>query len=149
MTDREENGQFKRGRSGNPKGRPTLQTTAIRKQLALNYKEVLQVIRKAALCGDMQACKMILDRICPPLKPQATPITMNLPPESNMTQIAEAILRACSDGSIPPDIGAQMVAAIGHCARINAHFPKEEEEVLIDKIQIQVIDDEGNITHLN
>ncbi|MBS0290289.1 MAG: hypothetical protein JSS07_09695 [Proteobacteria bacterium] len=118
MTHRKENGQFLRGKSGNPNGRPTSETTAIRAQLAQNHKEIIGVVQKAALGGDMQACKMVLDRICPPLKPQAAPMVINLPSEGDITQIAETFIRATADGCLSPDIAAQIVSAVGQLARI-------------------------------
>lgn len=146
MTNRTENGQFSSGKSGNPKGRPSTNTAAIRKLLASNAKSIIQVIQSAALRGDLQACKMILDRICPPLKAQTEPVVINLP-SGDMTQIAEAFIRAAAGGSLSPDISAQMVTAVGQLARITEvkeHLPKpEEEKDPITEIRINIIDPKG------
>jgi len=147
MVQRKENGQFKPGKSGNPSGRPNTEITAIRKELATHSKAIIQVVTNAALEGDMQACKMIFDRICPTLKPQAAPVVISLPPGSDLTQIAEALIKASAEGVLPPDIGAQMVASIGQLARIavikeNLPQPENEDDVL-RHIRISIIGEDG------
>ncbi|MBS0289160.1 MAG: hypothetical protein JSS07_03865 [Proteobacteria bacterium] len=147
MVQRKENGQFMAGKSGNPSGRPSTEITAIRKELAAHSKAIIQVVKNAALGGDMQACKMILDRICPPFKPQAAPVVISLPPGSDFTQIAEALIKASAEGLLPPDIGAQMVASIGQLARIavikeNLPQPENDEDIL-RHIRISIIGEDG------
>lgn len=134
------------GRSGNPKGRPGTQSSEIRKLLAVEHEAIIQAVRNAALGGDMQACKMILDRICSPLKAQGAPVIINLPPEGDMAKIAEALIRAAADGSLAPDTAAQMVSAVGQLARITEikeDLKSNEESELIDKIEIVLIDSDG------
>lgn len=148
VSDRKTNGQFKKGRSGNIKGRPLLESTKIRQQLSCNSNEIIEVIRKAALGGDMQACKMIIDRICPPLKAQAAPVVIKMPHNGDMMLIAEALLKATAKGELAPDIAAQMVAAVGKLAtiaKIKEDLPKPKDNVIFDKIQIQVVDSKGQI----
>jgi hypothetical protein len=147
MARRKSNGQFMPGKSGNPNGRPATESAAIRKQLAANYEAIIQAVRSAALGGDMQACKMILERICPPLKAQGAPVIINLPPEGDMIQIAEALIRAAAEGSLAPDTAAQMVSAVGQLARITEikeDLSKSEDECeLVEKIEIIIIDSDG------
>jgi hypothetical protein len=153
MSKRKDNGQFLPGNSGNPKGRPSTEVSTIRKQLAAQYEEIIAVIRQAALGGDMQACKMILDRICPALKPQTAPTTIKLPPDADMTQIAEIFIRASAKGNLPPDIAAQMVSAIGQLARIaviKENLPKpEDDDDVISHIRISIIGEDGIERDLN
>ncbi len=118
MNQRTETGQFPLGKSGNPSGRPSSENAVIRKQLAAHSDEVVQVIMSAALGGDLQACKMILDRISPPLKAQAAAISVSLPAEFRMDQVAQSFITAAAEGSLAPDVAVQMVTAVGHLARI-------------------------------
>ena len=60
----------------------------------------------------------MLDRISPPLKAQAASVMLDLPSSENATGTAAAIIRAAADGELPPDIAAQLVAAVGTLARI-------------------------------
>lgn len=118
MKQRNENGQFLPGKSGNPSGRPSCEGAQIRKQLTTHSNEVIQVVMNAALGGDLQACKMILDRISPTLKAQADNIYMNLPAGSSMQQTAQAFIDAAVEGMISPDIASQMVSSTSHLAHI-------------------------------
>lgn len=67
---------FKKGTSGNPAGRKPGQTPGaqIRKAIEERKDEIVQAVIQAAVGGDMTACKMLLDRITPPLKPVAAQI---------------------------------------------------------------------------
>ena len=76
------------------------------------------MVLDAALAGDLQAAKLVLDRISPPLKAQAAPVLLDLPRPDNATDTAAAIIRAAADGELPPDIAAQLVATVGTLARI-------------------------------
>ncbi len=143
MAARKKNGQFIRGKSGNPTGRPHTETAAIRKQLISNSEAVIQVVTNAALGGDLQACRMILDRISPSLKAQTAPVAIHLPPEGDMTQLAEALIRAAAQGTLPIDIAAQMVSAVGQLARITEikdHLPKLDGDPIFTGIEIEIID---------
>ena len=112
-------GRFSPGASGNPTGRPRTESAALRAQLAENGPAIAAVVIEAAIGGDLQAAKRVLDRISPPLRAQAAPILLDLPgrPE-NATSTAAAIIRAAADGDLPPDVAAQLVAAVGTLARI-------------------------------
>ena len=71
--------QFKKGMSGNPKGRPKgskNKSTILReamenktdRMLSREVPKVLKVVIDAAIAGDMSAAKMILDRAVPVIK---------------------------------------------------------------------------------
>lgn len=142
MSDRKKNGQFSPGKSGNPKGRPKSESASVRKLLSQHSEAVVDVVTKAALDGDLQACKIILDRVCPPLKPQAAQVSIKHSTDFDSLQLAEAWLKAASDGSVPADVASQMVVAIGQYMQTKVTNEKIAEETtdLIDKIQIEVID---------
>lgn len=104
--------RFKPGESGNKNGRPPGKTAGakIREAIAENSDLILQAVIEAAVNGDMQACKMLLDRITPPLKAQAMPVTV----KSGKTLAAkgDSIIKATMSGTISPDIGAQLITAL-------------------------------------
>lgn len=118
MNQRNESGQFLPGKSGNPSGRPSSESSEIRKQLAAHSNEVIKVVMDAALRGDLQACKMVLDRISPTLKAQSDNIHVSLPTGSNMQQTAQAFIDAASEGLLSPDVASQMVSNVSHLAHI-------------------------------
>ena len=66
----ENSSRWKRGQSGNPSGRKagTGRVAEMRAGLAECLPEVLSSLSKAAVAGDMQATRILLDRVLPPLR---------------------------------------------------------------------------------
>jgi len=115
-------GRFKPGQSGNPAGKPKgakNKATIFAKALLEGEAEVLtRKIIELAKAGDMQALKICLDRLYPPLRAQAAPIEVEIPATDSMSDIANAFIRAAADGKLSPDVAAQMVSAVGALARV-------------------------------
>lgn len=111
-------GRFTPGMSGNPQGRPKSETTALRQSLADGAADVVKAILKAAKAGDMQAAKIVLDRLLPPLKATTQAVHLSLPDGASPLDTARAILAATASGTLAPDIAAQLVAAVGTFCRI-------------------------------
>ena len=117
--DRRSNqGRFTPGKSGNPQGRPKSEITALRESLSVGAADVVTAILDAAKAGDMQACKIVLDRLLPPLKATAQSVHLALPESASPLDTARAILSATASGTLAPDIAAQLVAAVGTFCRI-------------------------------
>lgn len=110
--------KFKPGQSGNPAGRPKDKTpaTLLRKAIADDMPDVVRKLVELAKGGDVQAAKVLLDRICPPLRPQTMPIA--LPVNGTLAERGNEIIKATMAGAIPPDIGSQLITALAHQAKI-------------------------------
>ncbi|MFZ2170946.1 MAG: DUF5681 domain-containing protein [Methylococcaceae bacterium] len=110
--------KFKPGQSGNPNGRPKDKTpaTLFRKTIADDMPDIIKTIVSLAKAGDMQAAKLLIDRVCPALKPQAMPIF--LPVNGTLTEQGSEIIKATMAGQIPPDIGSQLITALANQAKI-------------------------------
>jgi hypothetical protein len=110
--------KFKQGVSGNPKGRPANKTpaTLIRKSIVDDIPDIIAKLVELAKEGDVQAAKVLLDRVCPALKPQAVPIS--LPFVESLAGQGNEIIRATMSGQIPPDIGSQLITALANQAKI-------------------------------
>lgn len=117
-TERTQRGTFKRGVSGNPSGRPKTENTRLRQQLAAHSEAVAAVVVDAALKGDLQAAKIVLERVCPPLKPIVSPVTITLPNNLGIADTARAIIEHAAHGEIAPDVAGQLVQAVAALARI-------------------------------
>jgi hypothetical protein len=118
MTNRTRLGTFPKGVSGNPMGRPRSESTQLRIRLAEQGEEVAQVVIEAALRGDMQAAKIVLERLCPPLKPSAAPVMIDLPDKPGLADTARAIIQHAANGQITPDVAGQLVQAVAALARV-------------------------------
>lgn len=110
--------KFKKGVSGNPTGRPAGKTPGakLRKAIEAQSASILQSVIDAAINGDMTACKMLLDRITPALKPIAQPIC--LPVNGSLAEQGGEVMRATLAGQIPPDIGGQLITALAAQSKI-------------------------------
>ena len=128
-TNRLPDGRFKAGESGNPSGRPKTESAALRKKLSERGIEVVNKVLDAALSGDMQACKMVLDRISPSLRPQVAPVNLETPLPESTSQTARVFIEAAASGQLPPDVASQLVTAVGTLARV------VELEELKDRIE--------------
>ena len=109
---------FKKGESGNPKGRTagTTPGAKIRKAIEENADNILQSVIDAAVSGDMQACKMLLDRITPTLKPTALPVNIKI--DTTLAGQGNEIIRATMGGQIAPDIGSQLITALSNQGKL-------------------------------
>ena len=107
---------FKKGVSGNPSGRPKSDTANLKPLLAKHGKDVLQKVIDVALSGDLAACKLVLDRLYPAIKPQTLPV--NIPIGKNLPETGGNVVNATMSGSIPPDIGAQLIRALADQSKL-------------------------------
>lgn len=119
---RKQAGRFKPGESGNPKGKaPGTRHKATMLSQALFDGECETLTRKIielAKGGDLQALKVCVDRLCPPMKAQSAPVQVDLPATESITDMANAFIKAAADGQLPPDVAAQLVSAVGTLARV-------------------------------
>lgn len=136
--NRTKDGKFKKGASGNPAGRPKQASSLLREQLKAHGVEVVATVVQAALEGDMTACKMVLDRIAPALKPQAAPVQIELAPDAGLAGVARAFVDAAAAGELAPDVAGQMVQAVGSLARIT-----EIDELLKRVERLEKVTDSG------
>jgi hypothetical protein len=109
-------GRFAPGHSGNPGGRSG-QTQAIRAKLAEGAEAVTRKILAAAKKGDMQACRLILERLVPPMKPTSEPVQFDLD-DTDLPSAARSIMRAVAGGQLAPDQGKSLIDGLGAVARV-------------------------------
>ena len=109
---------FKKGESGNPSGRRpgTTAGAKLRKSIETKAPAILKTVIDAAIGGDLAACKILLDRIIPVLKAQALPV--NVPIGETLPDTGGNIIVATLTGSIPPDIGSQLITALANQGRL-------------------------------
>lgn len=118
MNDRKTS-KWKPGQTGNPKGRPPGQSeiTTLRKSIMNDAPEILAGLVTAAKAGDVQAARLILERVLPPVKPMEQAIELDLAGDT-LTDQGRAVLSAVAAGALAPGQGSQLIAAIGALARV-------------------------------
>lgn len=117
---RTESGQFAKGKSGNPAGRPKGalgKATRWREALEPHGDELFKVAVEHALGGDMTALKLCLERISPPVKPTSDPVEFSLRGDT-LSEKAESVLQAIADGVIDVDSGRKLIGAISDLGKI-------------------------------
>ncbi len=114
--------QFKKGQSGNPNGRPrgaVGQRTKLLKELESDLPALITALKTNALAGDTQALKLLLDRLLPVKKAAHELVELpELEQAQTLVDKAGAVLDAVAMGEVAPDIGAQLVHAVGVLSKV-------------------------------
>ena len=110
---------WKPGQSGNPKGRPagSGEVAKLRAAIAGNVPAILQSLTAAAMAGDVQAARLLLERTLPALKPAEQAQALHLP-DGTLTDQGRAVLASVAAGELAPGQGAALLGAIGTLARV-------------------------------
>jgi len=107
------------GQSGNPKGKTpgSGELQRIRASIGEHVPAIIKQLVTAAKGGDIQAARLILERVLPPVKAIEQAQTINLP-DGTLTDQGRAILRSVAAGELAPGQGAQLITAIGTLGKI-------------------------------
>lgn len=111
---------WQKGQSGNPRGREpgTGELQRLRASISADVPEILAGLATAAKGGDVQAAKLLLERVFPAVKPVDNTHVLDLPKDGSLTDQGRAVIAAVSKGELSPANGAQLVTAIGTLARV-------------------------------
>jgi len=112
--------KFKPGESGNPNGRPKGKSAGamVRTEIEARRQDVLNVVIDAAINGDMQACKMLLDRIAPTLRPVAASVELEIGNDMSLSEQAAQVAQAAFNGNIAPDTANTLMSVLSSRAKI-------------------------------
>jgi len=112
--------KFKPGQSGNPNGRPKGKSAGgmLRKAIEERRDDILKIVVDAALNGDLQACKMLLERIAPTLRPVAASVTLPLDKSAGLAEQGAEVINAALSGTIPPDVANQLISVLTHQGKL-------------------------------
>jgi hypothetical protein len=127
--------KFEKGQSGNPKGRPKGVVDRRSRYLALieqHMPDVVNQVVAAALGGDMTACRILIDKVLPRLRPVASAISLPQSGASTTSQSA-AVVDAMLGGSLAPDQAAAAMSVIVDNARLREHVEFEARLEALEK----------------
>jgi len=135
--------KFKKGQSGNESGRPrnsknksTLMSEALKSYSDKNSinteQSIVDVLIKQSLDGDIQATKLILDRIAPSLKPESQKIEIPLLPKNIMAK-AGRILGYATNGTINPDQAKLLLSGLADLMKIKEVTEIEDRLILLEE----------------
>ena len=110
---------WRAGQSGNPRGRRpgSGEVAKLRAAIAEHVPTIIERLVAAALQGDTGAARLLLERVCPPLKATEEPAPLALP-DGTLTEQGRAVLGAVAAGELAPGQGAALLGAIGTLARV-------------------------------
>ena len=90
---------------------------------------IARVVIDAALEGDLQACGIVLSRVAPQLRPETYPVQFPFDASAPIANQIEQVLVAMAAGAVSPDVGKQIIDAIGTLS--NARAVEELEARII------------------
>ena len=93
---------------------------------------IARVVIDAALEGDLQACGIVLSRIAPPVKAQSERVEFAFDPSASAAQQIAGVLASMASGAVAPDVGREVIAAIGTLASARAVEELEQRIVTLE-----------------
>lgn len=111
---------FKKGVSGNPKGKPPGPTarSKFRAQVDAAIPGIVANLVQQAQAGDMQAVQMILARVIPPLKPTSDPAKLPMPRSGSLADQGERVIAAAMAGTVAPDEARLLIDVLSAQAKL-------------------------------
>lgn len=113
---------FRKGSSGNPAGRPkkSVSRDALRDSLKQEVPKILEAVVTAAKSGDLAACKLVLDRVMPALRPVDVPVPLALGDDTNdLAGVSQAVLRGLAQGALSVDQAHGLAGVLGALVRVH------------------------------
>jgi len=111
--------KWKKGESGNPRGRPkgSGEIGRLRAAIGQALPEILAGLVERAKAGDVQAARLLLERTLPAVRAVELPEAVLLEGET-LTEQGQSALRLLAAGQIGPMQAAALLSAIGQLARV-------------------------------
>ena len=109
---RDRKGRFTHGNPGRPKGARHKATRAVEQLMGGQAERVTTAVIEAAAGGDMQAARLVLDRIAPRREPAVSVEIPNIESAADLPMAIAAILQAVAAGDLTPTEAARITQTI-------------------------------------
>lgn len=113
--------KFKPGSSGNPKGRPKGikdRRVALRELFEAHADDLAKTAISLALAGDVQALRICVDRIVPPVREDRLQVDLpDIADAAGCTEAQAAIMKAVASGELLPSQGEALAGLVEHRRR--------------------------------
>lgn len=126
-------------KSPNPAGRPpggSKQQKLIRRMLD-EANDVLDAVLAKAKEGDPASAGLVFGRILPVLRAQSQTVNFDFDPSLPVTRQIEQVLAAIAAGEIAPDLGQQIIAAIGTLSNARATEDLEARIIQLEAKEVR------------
>ena len=135
---KQENGRFQKGVSGNPSGKPKgirhRSTLLAERLFGDEIRDICVSVIAEAKKGDMQAAKIILDRILPPRRDRLVAIDLpQIEKGVDLVQVMRHIVNAVSSGQISPSEGEALARILDIHAKTLELIELEQRVVALEK----------------
>ena len=102
--------------SGRPPGRGA--AAELREALGADLASIINTVKARAMAGDMQAARILLDRLVPSLRPVEIPTVLAMPAGATLAGQAQAVIEAAAAGELAPGQAMQIVTALAGVGKI-------------------------------
>lgn len=113
--------KFQKGQSGNPAGKPKGakdRRTEMRALLQPHADKLIQTAVNLALAGDVQALRICIDRIIPPVREDRLQVDLpDIADAAGCTEAQAAIMKAVASGELLPSQGEALAGLVEHQRR--------------------------------
>lgn len=116
--------------AGRPPG-PSKQQKLLRRMLD-EANDVLDAVLERAKEGDPASAGLVLGRILPVLRAQSQTVTFDFDPSLPVGRQVEQVLAAIAAGQIAPDLGQQIISAIGTLSNVRATEELEQRIITLE-----------------
>jgi hypothetical protein len=122
-------------KSPNPEGRPKGSTpqTKLMQRMLDNADGIVDAIVAKALDGDTGAASLIISRVLPALKAQSERVQFEFDAAAPVSQQVEAVLTGIAAGAVAPDVGKQIIDAIGALSQVRATEELEARIIALEE----------------
>lgn len=133
-------GQFQKGRSGNPKGKAkgtkNRATLAAEQLLHCDLANICRKLIEEALTGNMQAIKLVLDRVLPPKRDRAIDIKLpKLQSTDDAVKAMSLIIDAVGNGHVTPGEGEAISRVVDTFVRAVQAHDIEKRVSLLEEVR--------------